>query len=356
MSLSFGCAIMNGENEMIFPIKEYDMIYRFNTVNGECRCLEGYVPEGGFTGAKYGSICKCQDRYLILAPSFSNRVYIHDMYENEGRYITLRDCKVNSELFMDSCVYGDCVYLLPRGYDAIVKIDLLTNQVVYYDEMIKEMKDKVKHKMYFWRGSVTAGDYLYAPFYRTNVILKMNLKDDTYCLVKSDDETDQFVCMCSVSDNIYVMSSDGKISVFDLERGVFNTGFTPDDSVRTSDVAYASLCTCKDFIAEFSCCNSKINILSTSGREINYVNSINNRESQWFSPVASSEYVYAFAHGEKVLYKIDIEKAQVIEKIKVSGDKNENIDFKSKYFDNQNDTYFERDGASVNKFIDFLVK
>lgn len=355
MSLSFGCAIMNGENEMIFPIKEYDMIYRFNTVDGESRCLEGYVPEGVFAGAKYGSICKCQDRYLILAPSFSNRVYIHDMYENEGRYITLRDCKVNSELFMDSCVYGDCVYLLPRRYDAIVKINLLTNQVSYYDEMIKEMKNKVNYKMYFWRGSVTAGDYLYAPFYRTNVILKMNLKDDSYSLVKSGDDTDQFVYMCNTDNNLFVMSYDGKISFYDIDRDIFITRYTPGDVMENGDFVYTSLCAYKNYIAEFSCCYNRINILSTAGNNIHFVKSICSEDSQWFSPIASTKYIYAYAHKEKVLYKIDVEEARVVDKINIPTDKNEKIDFKVKHLCNQYDAYIERDNTSINKYIDFLL-
>lgn len=352
--LSFECAVMNGENEIIFPVWDHDSIYRLNLGNGESSCLEGYISERIYNGPKYGSICKYKNSLLIFAPSCSECVYIYDLENNQGRYIQLKPNKEKQDNFFESFVYGNYAYLLPGRYGAVVKINLITDEVIYYEEIIDEVKKLRKDKGYYFRhGCAVVGNCAYAPCHRTGTVVRINLINDEFELIDIDNDRYRFTSMCANDNEVYVLDVTGKLirisSGVGESQEVFSPGYVTEVKAPYLDV--------------LSCGNSIVEL----PRQMNYIHILNKSDGiyhdkklycgkmQCFGATTSAKYVYAYSYEYKQVFQISPEKGEIVKKFVIKPAKDENMKFELRHYSHQNDLFVERDDKSLKEYIDYLL-
>lgn len=352
--LSFECAVMNGENEIIFPVWDYDMIYRLNLNNGESRCLEGYVPEGVFNGPKYGAVCKYKNSLLIFAPSYSERVYIYDLGNNHGRYIELTTNKEKQYLFFDSFVYGDFVYLLPGRYGAIVKINLITDEVIYYEEIIDEVKKLREDKgLYFRHGCAVVGNYAYAPCHRTGTVVRINLTDDEFEMININNDRYKFTSMCVNDNEVFALDVTGRLIRINFDEGEAQEVFSPE-YMTEREAPYLDVCSCGNSIVELPRQMEFIHILNKSD-EIYYDEKLYCGRIRCFGATTSGKYVYAYSYEYKQVFQISPERGEIVKKFALKPAKDEKMEFELRHYSHQSDLFVERDYKSLNGYIDHLL-
>lgn len=349
MTLSFECAIRSDKDTIIFPAWDYDMIYTFDLNSGKCKCLEGYLPEKVFNGPKYGAICECKRRFIILAPLFSGRVYIHDLKEHHGTYIDLKSNVKMENWFFESFVYENYVYMLPGNYDAIVKINLLTNETIYYRDIVSDIREKGNSEICFRHGYALYNNYAFVPCFMSDAILKINLRNDEFKIIST--RKHNLLMMRGIEKYAYALASDGNVLKINLSNDEINV-ISKLNIDNTCLLPYSELAICKDKIVIFPWKGDKIYILSLRGGyqwdEIRVGN------LQCLCSISDLSNVFAYSYNKRKMLQINIETSKVEKFYPIYDDEKTNIDFKVRHSYFNNNILYERNANSISEYIKFI--
>lgn len=136
----------------------------------------------GMPGDKWGcywGIKKVKNR-ILLAPHNTEDVYIYDLEKSKGIKLVLPGSKDRTMLFDEIVEYKGKMFLLPRCYPAIVRIDVENLEINEYKECIRPflLKDQTQ-QMFYW-AFTKKEQYLYLASCNESKILIFNMEDGTY--------------------------------------------------------------------------------------------------------------------------------------------------------------------------------
>ncbi len=150
------------------------MRYHLLTKTGE---IIGAVPgEFFFQASLYGAMYKEGDR-IYLIPCWGREIAIYNISNNEFSKIKLRGIEQyeNKALFCKCFAVNNGLYCIPESYGAIVKIDLSTQEIIYFSLYGYEDKD-----VFIYLGdAVLFDDKIICPWNRSNQLLVFGLKDES---------------------------------------------------------------------------------------------------------------------------------------------------------------------------------
>lgn len=176
--------------------------------------LETFIPEQETrTLDLYGPIALYKD-ILILAPRNAKQILLYDLSRKIFREIRISmdvmETRQRHRLFMEIAVMGDIVYLLPARYPAIVKLDMTTLGIKYYDTWYQELKMSLTEpeKFIFGRPFVRNEHECMFPVWQNNSLVQVNLETGEYVIHRVPDIR---TCLSAVTfdgDNYWIASKD----------------------------------------------------------------------------------------------------------------------------------------------------
>lgn len=127
----------------------------------------------------YWGIKKIKNK-ILLVPHNTEDVYIYDLEKSKGIKLVLSESNDRMMLFDEAVEYGGKVFLLPRCYPAIVRIDVESLEVCEYKECIKPfLQEDSTQQMFYW-AFTKKEQYLYLASCNESKILIFNMEDGTY--------------------------------------------------------------------------------------------------------------------------------------------------------------------------------
>ena len=207
-------------------------LYRFNEDRCELICKFGDEPD---VSNLFMQTVLYNDK-IIFTPSSANYIYIYDIHKNEMIQIPLIDRAVAIGKFHGVVMWKNFAIFICHSYPALVKLELETYGVEYWEKPIKILYEESNDIMPRLAYGYVAHDTLYAPRMFENVLLVVDLKTGD-SKIRTIDNIGQSVWGYFIDDDIeYILSSDGffiiqndnilfnkKVKKLDRERYLYST-------------------------------------------------------------------------------------------------------------------------------------
>lgn len=156
-------------------------LYQLDLSNGDLQkvmTLPG-TPEN--TEFCYCGIRKIQNR-LVLVPHNTEDIYLYDMEKKQASKIVLSESAGRWPLFDKTVEYGGRLFLLPKNYPAVVRIDLETGKVCEFKECLKDfLPGENETRMFTWAYCIK-GSLVYMASCNNSRMLIFNLEDGNYAV------------------------------------------------------------------------------------------------------------------------------------------------------------------------------
>lgn len=126
----------------------------------------------------YGAIIASEGKIFIV-PEKMMDIIVYDISEKKTRSILLKKTEYGGYTFRDIFTYENDVFLLPKGYDSLIKINTLTETIeyIYYAKKLKEKyvysgtSCQIDNKIYF--SSLYDSDFLWIYMLQNNTFKKL---------------------------------------------------------------------------------------------------------------------------------------------------------------------------------------
>ncbi len=139
--------------------------------------VEAAIP--GCGNMQYGFIAKWKD-ILILAPRAAEKIMMYHIKKCSFTEVKLDTERMGERdifnLFSGVHIFDDSAYLIPGRFPAIVRLDLHTFEIEYFDLWHEELKSKLKgydeRKVIFARCNCVLKDKLLLPCWQGNIVME----------------------------------------------------------------------------------------------------------------------------------------------------------------------------------------
>lgn len=116
-------------------------LYRYMRGSDEAR-LVANVPVRNMRGiraALFSNIIPWQNK-LYCIPLLAEKLMIYDLSNGKWTIMSLSDEYVasNKAMFMDACIIGECIWMIPHSYNAVVCLDLRSQEMRYISDWSAE--------------------------------------------------------------------------------------------------------------------------------------------------------------------------------------------------------------------------
>ena len=169
-----------GGDEFFFCSLQSNGLYKYNRGN-ENAILVSHVPVKnvcGFRYALFSTVVPYRDK-LYCIPTMAERLMIYDKNSGQWDSVILSDKYMadNKLLFGDVYVMGEYIWMLPLGYSAVVRMNLLTLEILYISGWNKEMLSYVKKPMFqYYSGMAVFNESLYFVANQSQHIVEINMQ------------------------------------------------------------------------------------------------------------------------------------------------------------------------------------
>lgn len=219
--------------------------------------LEAFIPDqgGGFTDL-YGPIAYYKGN-LILAPRCSDRILLYNLSQKIFREIPVSMDTIEKEqrykLFMDIAIVGNTAYLLPCRYPAVIKLDMDTLKITYYDDWYQELKKSIyePQRFIFGRAAVRNEHECVFPVWQDGLLMQFDLKTGRYMMHRIYDSHTPFSAGVFDGEDYWVALRNKNIIIkWEQKSRVIMFDRFPDDCEIPSDRGFVSLmCIGEEIIA-----------------------------------------------------------------------------------------------------------
>jgi hypothetical protein len=352
MKISFETAgWLNGK--LIFPVWDYDAIFLYDIITDKIENYENYNLIEFSNGPKYGSIVVWNNQ-IILCPLYSEDVVILQNNSDYVRRIKIKTSESPKDLFFESLVYNNSLYMFPGTYSSIVRIDLQTYEIQYFNDIVNKVRKKTSGN-FIRHGIVQIDKFAYFACPSINSLIKFNLDTGYGELldVKIEDNLSS-VEISNQRNKIYILTVSGHLYITDL---VLNRSELLYKSTHISDkIGFSEI--------QFDQRNNVIVIFPFEAENIKLYDITNNEmhtiksggETFW-----SSQYngeIYAFINSENKLLKIDVANKCIKKTIVLDDDcvlMKQDKKFKLRHNKFASGYYQERDNKSLELYIKYIV-
>lgn len=158
-------------------------LYRVDIENGAVDKAMTFPGISDAVDLCYLGIKKIQDK-IILAPHYTEDVYVYDFKREQAVKIVLSEAKDRTMLFDAVVEYNGKAYLKPKCYPAIVSIDMKTLEVCEFTECMKPfLKNERDARLFTW-GYFKKGKHLYMASCNDSRMLVFNMEDGGFEIKK----------------------------------------------------------------------------------------------------------------------------------------------------------------------------
>lgn len=352
MEISFETAAWLN-NKLIFPVWNYDAVFSYDFENKKLENFEKYNLLEYNNGPKYGSI-QITDNQLILCPLYSDEVLILNFYSGISKKIKLKLLELPKDLFFDSCIYNNNIYLFPGTYSAIVKINLKTYDVQYFDDVVNKIRMSTDGNI-IRHGIVQVENTAYFACTYINKLVKFNLETGLGELL--DVNIDNNLSSVSESDDkneIYILTICGDVYIYNLISGkskLLCKGIGVTEKVAYSEIQYDKN---NNIVVIFPFAEKNIRLYDINNKE-NYIISCGG-ETFWTSQ--HNGEIYAYIHSQNKLIIMDTLNKCIKEEVDLNDDcvkMEEARKFKLKHKIFNAGCYQELESNSLEAYIKYIV-
>lgn len=175
--LAEDCVEVN--NVLYFVSKDINVVFGLDITNGNVFAIN-CLPEHGVLDKRLGAKILSWNDELIFAPMKAKKVWRYNLqtknwmgYERK----LLEAGKTGTEMF-DAVLYNDTAFIIGCNYPAIMKIELLNNEITYIEEPYQLLKEK-KHAMgdsYFRTSYARIENRIFLASCLDNLVLEFDLE------------------------------------------------------------------------------------------------------------------------------------------------------------------------------------
>ncbi len=164
---------------LFFISKEINIICSLNMNNGEISIVDS-IPEEDILNSRLGSkIINWRD-YLVFAPMSAKKIWRYNLETKEWKGYERRhlgDGKTGDEMFQ-AVLYHDAVFIIGSNYPAIIRLDLQSEELTYFEEPYKILEEKRKEyrDCYFRSDCVQIDNYIYLASALDNLVLRFDMQ------------------------------------------------------------------------------------------------------------------------------------------------------------------------------------
>ena len=225
----------------------YNALFRMDMESHEIN-LEAVIPSPDGNGfCQYGFL-ELFDRKLILAPRNAKDILIYDLDEKFFERVKINlDMLAPNEifnLFSGVTAFGKYIFFFPGRYPAIIRINMETLEVTYFNEWYQELLKAAigydKNRVIFARCNCICGNCIFLPYWQGNIIVEFNMKTGRYVLHRINKAVGQFSCVQYDGKYFWVsMVNIPKIIKWDIDHGILEEyNNLPEDIQITSGFSY----------------------------------------------------------------------------------------------------------------------
>lgn len=185
--LSFNTYFRSGNDISFVPLNAgfENQLYRMNLDSGKLEKVMTFPGSVYNIGGAYYGIKRIKNK-IVLVPHNAEDIYIYDLDREQGIKIILSESKskVSTMMFDEAVEYKGELFLLPRCYPAIVKLNLQSLEISEFRECIKPfLLDDTTKQMFNW-AFFKKEQYLYLASCNDSRILIFNMQDGNYEIKK----------------------------------------------------------------------------------------------------------------------------------------------------------------------------
>ena len=166
------------EDDVYFFSYEVNGLFKINMKTGKCKYIDSLKKYDNKVRL-FGDLTYVNNK-IILAPTAADDFVVYDLEKRVEKYIPVQSCKRS---YCDECKffavipYGIEVYFVGCYYPAIVKLNLLTNEVVYYTDWLEEVIEE--GHILFRHDYHVENDKIFLACSWTNKIMSFDMKNGT---------------------------------------------------------------------------------------------------------------------------------------------------------------------------------
>lgn len=171
------------------------------------------------------SVTECGGK-LYFAPMEAEQIAAYDMDSGEFYRIELMEVDAKTYpgyskrgKFLYSTLVGDCVYLFPLMYPAIVKIDSKTHKIEYINDWVDKARQLCGNEAWLFGIAVDAfnGEIL-VPFLQTDAILTLDCDTSTTQIIPLQTGNIGYVSICFDGNDFWLSRNCRKGAVADIVK------------------------------------------------------------------------------------------------------------------------------------------
>lgn len=166
------------------------------------------IPETRNAGWQYSSIEYYEGKLYCPASCAESGICIYDIEKNSFSKIYFRQESVQRS-FSVVKRYKHFLYCIPACYSSIVRFDMETGSVKYYDEPVHAMIEKYpwNEKFYNMFGTPEiVQNELILPYIHGNLVLILNLDNEIYEIHEVGTRENKFASLCVDRENIWLVN------------------------------------------------------------------------------------------------------------------------------------------------------
>ena len=283
-------------DDLWFITLKTQLLCKYNMKSGKMECVEE-IPDTARWGKEYIGLVHYENR-LIFVPYIANSICVYDMINGTFRKEYFRDENVLVK-FNRGTIFEHYLYLIPCGYPAIVRYDVLTGEFTYYREGIRELQDRMDQSPF--SEFATWEEELYILSRRSNDILCFNMHTQESKYYSLDETSTRYVGI-AMDDKYCWIGKYNDCTVFRWNR---STGEVVEyrnvpETFRYGDFAYAGIFPREDKVYLLGNSDGMLEMSKTvdeivfSDFELPY--NENGFKSEYYRYKYSGDYDYIFAY------------------------------------------------------------
>lgn len=175
---------------------------------------------------------------LIIVPRVYNVIYIYNIENKEMEQLAIKEYDEKYKYyiswlkFINSVIVENRIFLIPRTYPSIVEINLDTYEIIYHEDIIKELDSRRESaEAYFWKDYIINDRYILFPSGNSNLLVKYLLKTKSFEIINMKEGNTGFSGVCSYKNQILLATREsGNICMYNEEN------FRKEDDIELPDL------------------------------------------------------------------------------------------------------------------------
>lgn len=198
---------------------------------GEISLETALLPENISGKMQYGPIVYIKDK-IILAPRNAGDILIYDIFTKAIVRICLkkRNAELRKPLFINGFVYGEEAFFIPGNYPAIIKVNVESMSVEYFENFYYDLPPEIKKRNGILCNSnaLIINNFCIFPIYDSNIFIKVYLNFSGFEIKRIGENPYKILSMAYIHENIWFAGLDGVFEYSVKEKCIIchNKAFT----------------------------------------------------------------------------------------------------------------------------------